>query len=58
MSLGGNGVLAGMRDAVNAAFSAGVVVVVAAGKCNANACGFSPAYVPPPINVESADSLE
>ena len=58
MSLGGNGVVAGMRDAVDAAVNAGVVVVVAAGKCNANASGFSPAYVPTAINVKSADSLE
>ena len=58
MSLGGNGVLAGMRDAVNAAFSAGVVVVVAAGNSNADACGSSPAYVPAAITVGSTDSAD
>merc|ERR1719310_661556 len=41
MSLGGNGVVAGMRDAVDAAVGAGVVVVVAAGNSNADACNFS-----------------
>merc|ERR1712012_188065 len=45
MSLGGGGVISGMRDAVNAAVNAGVTVV-AAGNDNIDACGFSPAYVP------------
>merc|ERR1712113_1184723 len=53
MSLGGNGVVAGMRDAVDAAVNSGVVVSVAAGNSNADACGFSPAYVPSAITVGS-----
>merc|ERR1719356_997335 len=56
MSLGGTGVVAGMKDAVDAAVSAGVTVVVAAGNSNADACGFSPAYVPSAITVGSTDS--
>merc|ERR1712003_316677 len=56
MSLGGNGVVAGMKDAVDAAVSAGVVVSVAAGNSNADACGFSPAYVPNAVTVGSTDS--
>merc|ERR1712113_663206 len=50
MSLGGNGVVAGMRDAVDAA--------VAAGNSNADACGFSPAYVPSAITVGSTTSTD
>merc|ERR1712151_697174 len=56
MSLGGNGVVAAMKDAVDAAVSAGVTVVVAAGNSNADACGFSPAYVPNAVTVGSTDS--
>merc|ERR1712060_486845 len=58
MSLGGNGVVAGMRDAVDAAVNAGVVVSVAAGNSNADACGFSPAYVPSAITVGSTTSTD
>merc|ERR1712176_1345825 len=58
MSLGGTGVVSGMKDAVDAAVSAGVTVVVAAGNSNADACGFSPAYVPSAITVGSTDSTD
>merc|ERR1712027_233663 len=58
MSLGGGGVISGMRDAVNAAVSAGVTVVVAAGNDNSDACGFSPAYVPNAITVGSTTSTD
>jgi len=58
MSLGGNSVVAGMRDAVDAAVNSGVVVVVAAGNSNADACGFSPAYVPSAITVGSTTSTD
>merc|ERR1712084_82754 len=55
-SLGGSGVNAGMRTAVDAAVSAGVVVVVAAGNHYSDACNFSPAYVPNAVTVGSTDS--
>jgi len=58
MSLGGNGVVAGMRDAVDAAVGAGVTVVVAAGNSNADACNFSPAYVPSAVTVGSTTSTD
>jgi len=58
MSLGGNGVVAGMRDAVDAAVGAGVVVVVAAGNSNSDACNFSPAYVPNAVTVGSTTSTD
>merc|ERR550532_388811 len=58
MSLGGGGVISAMGDAVNAAVSAGVTVVVAAGNDNSDACGFSPAYVPNAITVGSTDSTD
>jgi len=58
MSLGGGGVISGMRDAVNAAVNAGVTVVVAAGNDNSDACGFSPAYVPNAITVGSTTSTD
>merc|ERR1712151_814661 len=58
MSLGGTGVVSGMRTAVDAAVNAGVTVVVAAGNSNADACGFSPAYVPNAVTVGSTDSTD
>jgi len=58
MSLGGRGTIAAMGDAVDAAVAAGVVVSVAAGNDNSNACGFSPAYVPSAITVGSTDSTD
>merc|ERR1711920_667676 len=56
MSLGGNGVVAGMDTAVDAAVNAGVTVVVAAGNSNSDACNFSPAFVPSAVTVGSTDS--
>lgn len=53
MSLGGQGTLEAMAAAVDAAVDAGVVVVVAGGNSNADACGFSPAYIPSAITVGS-----
>jgi len=55
MSLGGSGTQQAMADAVNAAVSSGVVVVVAGGNSNSNACNFSPAFVPSAITVGSMD---
>jgi len=56
MSLGGPGSQQAMADAVDAAVDSGVVVVVAGGNSNTDACGFSPAFVPSAITVGSTDS--
>jgi len=58
MSLGGPGNQQGMRTAVDAAVSAGVVVSVAAGNDNSDACGFSPAFVPSAITVGSTTASD
>merc|ERR1719150_93404 len=58
MSLGGSGTQQAMKSAVDAAVNSGVVVVVAAGNKNSDACGFSPAFVPSAITVGSTDSLD
>jgi len=58
MSLGGSGTQQAMRDAVDAAVNSGVVVVVAGGNSNADACGFSPAFVPSAITVGSTTSTD
>merc|ERR1712228_340293 len=58
MSLGGSGTQQAMRDAVNAAVNSGVVVVVAGGNSNSDACRFSPAFVPAAITVGSTDSRD
>jgi len=56
MSLGSNSKVESFGGAVDAVFEAGVVVVVAAGNSNMDACGFSPAWVPNAITVGSTDS--
>merc|ERR1719192_439600 len=58
MSLGGSGNQQAMKDAVDAAVAAGVVVSVAAGNSNSDACNFSPAFVPNAITVGSTDSTD
>jgi len=58
MSLGGSGTQNAMRDAVDAAVNAGVVVVVAGGNSNGDSCGFSPAFVPSAITVGSTTSRD
>merc|ERR1719192_3006395 len=58
MSLGGSGNQQAMKDAVDAAVAAGVVVSVAAGNSNTDACGFSPAFVPSAITVGSTDATD
>merc|ERR1712186_219597 len=58
MSLGGSGTQQAMADAVDAAVNAGVVVVVAGGNSNSDACRFSPAFVPSAITVGSTTSLD
>jgi len=56
MSLGGPGSQQAMRKAVDAAVNSGVVVVVAGGNSNTDACNFSPAFVPSAITVGSTTS--
>jgi len=58
MSLGGRGTQTAMRTAIDAATTAGIVVVVAGGNSNDNACRFSPAFVPSAITVGATDSLD
>merc|ERR1719399_2626525 len=58
MSLGGPGTSSAYRNAINAAVNSGVVVVVAAGNENSNACNFSPAFVPSAITVGATDSRD
>jgi len=58
MSLGGSGTQQAMRDAVDAAVNSGVVVVVAGGNSNSDACRFSPAFVPSAITVGSTTSTD
>lgn len=55
LSLGGRGVLDSFVTTVDAAVAAGVVVSVAGGNSRADACGFSPAFVPSAITVGSTD---
>jgi len=57
MSLGG-GFSQASNDAVDAAFRAGAVMVVAAGNSNANACTFSPASAPLGICVGSTTNAD
>jgi len=58
MSLGGYGTQQAMKDAVDASVDAGVVVVVAGGNSNSDACRFSPAFVPSAITVGSTTSTD
>jgi subtilisin family serine protease len=53
MSLGGPAVLESVKDSMDVAVAAGVVVVVAGGNDNADACDFTPAYIPSAITVGS-----
>merc|ERR1712086_53576 len=58
MSLGGSGTPAAMKRAVDTAVAAGVVVVVAGGNSNRDACFFSPAFVPSAVTVGSTDRAD
>jgi len=58
MSLGGSGTQQAMKDAVDAAVTSGVTVVVAGGNSNSDACNFSPAFVPSAITVGSTTSRD
>jgi len=56
MSLGGKGADSGYTSVINAATKAGVIVVVAAGNDNSDACNFSPAFAAKAITVGATDS--
>lgn len=58
MSLGGNGADPGYTRVFQPAIRAGVVVVVAGGNSNADACNFSPAFAAEAITVGSTTSMD
>jgi len=58
LSLGGRGRLESMMTAVDVAVAAGVVVVVAAGNENRNACYYTPAFVPSAITVGATEDSD
>jgi len=58
MSLGGRGSDPGYTTVIDAAVGSGVVVVVAAGNSNSDACGFSPAFAANAITVGSTTSTD
>jgi len=53
MSLGGKGQSASYQYVIDTAVNRGVVIVVAAGNQNSNACGYSPAFVESAVTVGS-----
>ena len=58
MSLGGSGADQGYATVIDAAVASGVVVVVAAGNSNSDACNFSPAFASNAITVGSTTSTD
>jgi len=58
MSLGGSGADSGYSTVIDAAVSQGVVVVVAGGNSNSDACNFSPAFAENAITVGSTTSTD
>merc|ERR1719454_1653881 len=57
-SLGGPGSSHAMKKAIDDATKAGILVSVAGGNSNRDACSFSPAFVPSAITVGSTDSRD
>jgi len=57
-SLGGSGTSQSVRNGIDKAVAGDVVVVVAAGNSNRNACNFQPAFVPSAITVGSSTSTD
>merc|ERR1719330_587427 len=58
MSLGGSGADPGYSTVIDAAVDSGVVVVVAGGNSNSDACNFSPAFAENSITVGSTTSAD
>ena len=58
MSLRGSGTQQATKTSVDAAVNSEVVVVVAGGNSNSDACNFSPAFVPSAITVSSTTSTD
>jgi len=58
MSLGGNGADPGYSTVIDAAVAQGVVVSVAAGNSNSDACNFSPAFAANAITVGSTTNTD
>merc|ERR1719433_1131346 len=57
-SLGGSGTSQSVRKGIDEAVAKDVVVVVAAGNSNKNACNYQPAFVPSAITVGSTTSTD
>jgi len=55
MSLGGAGSNAGLTNAINACTDGGILIVVAAGNNNGNACGYTPAGIASACTVASSE---
>jgi len=58
MSVGGKGSSPSINSAIQAAVRVGVIIVVAAGNDNQNACGYTPASAPDAFTVGATDSMD
>jgi len=58
MSLGGRGQTQSFKTAIDRAAAARAVTIVAAGNSNADACRFSPAFVPKAVTVAASDKTD
>ena len=58
MSVGGSDVIESVLDAVEALYDVGVVISVAAGNSNGDACNYTPAAAPNAITVGASDVID